>query len=119
MSPGRTVLLLADRRQSHTGKALRAAGYRVMLSFTPDHAVAICVNSDVDAVVLDQHHFVVTEDWSVAQSLKMIKRRICVVLIVHGKIVTHSLPAGIDAIIPEGDTDALLRMLKQLFSRVA
>lgn len=115
MTSGRqTVLLLADRRKSQTQQALRTGGYHIMLSFTPDHTVALCVNRSVDAVVLDQEHFVVTEDWSVAQSIKMIKPRICVLLMVRGKIVADKMPSGIDAIIPEGDTPALLTKLKRL-----
>jgi hypothetical protein len=108
-----TVLLLADRRQSRTGKTLKSGGYRLMQSFTPDHAVALCVNTDINAVVLDQQHFVVTENWSVAQSIKMIKPRICVVLVLHGKIVDNTLPSGVDAIVPEADPQALLKTLKQ------
>ena len=115
MTDPRTVVLLADRRRSHTDKALRAAGYRIVLSFTPDHTVAYCVSNNVDAVVLDQEHFVVTQNWSVAQSLKMIKPRICVVLMVRGEILRHELPAGVDAIIAVGDTQALLSQLKELF----
>lgn len=109
-----TVLVLADRRLSHAGRALKAAGYRLMTSFTPDHAVALCVNNPVDVVVLDQQHFVVTDNWSVAQSLKMIKARICVVLVVHGKIVGAGLPPGVDAVVPDGNTESLLTTLKQL-----
>lgn len=114
MNLPKCVLLLADRRQSHTGKLLKDAGCRLMTTFTPDHAVALCVNNDIDAVVLDQEHFVVTENWSVAQSIKMIKPRICVILIVHGKIVSQALPPSIDAIVNDGDTDSLLRTLKEL-----
>ena len=109
----RTILLLADRRQSHTAKALTAAGYRLIMSFTPDHAVAFCVNNNVDTVVLDQGHFVVREDWSVAQSLKMIKARIYVVLVARGKIIAKKLPQGVDAMVPQGDTESLLTTLKQ------
>src|SRR5690349_16720743 len=112
--PSRAVLIVADRRQSQTGRMLKAANYRVLTSFTPDHAVALCVNNPVDAVVLDQDHFIVTDNWSVAQSLKMIKSNMCVLLIVHGKIVGKDLPAGVDAIIPEGDTDRLLKTLQDL-----
>jgi actin-like ATPase involved in cell morphogenesis len=113
---GATVLLLADRRLSHTSKTLKAAGYRLMTTFTPDHAVAICVNNSIDVVVLDQEHFVVTENWSVAQSLKMIKPSTCVILVVRGKIVAGQMPNGIDAIVPEHDGAALLRALKKIFS---
>ena len=85
-----------------------------MTSFTPDHAVALCVNNPVHAVVLDQAHFVVTDSWSVAQSLKMIKARMCVLLIVRGSIVGKDLPDGVDAVIPEGDTQSLLKTLQEL-----
>lgn len=114
MSRKATILLLADRRQSNTDGVLRASGYHVMLSFTPDHAVALCVNNDIDAVVLDQEHFVVTDNWSVAQSVKMIKPRTCVFLMVRGKILSGKLPAGIDAMITEADTQGLLNTLKDL-----
>jgi len=85
-----------------------------MLTFTPDHAVAICVNNTVDAVILDQEHFIQTEGWSVAQSLKMIRRTIGVVLVVRGKIVGDKLPAGVDAVVPESDPQTLLVSLKNL-----
>lgn len=114
MKPSQCVLLLADRRQSHTARLLKTTGYQLMMTFTPDHAVALCVNNDVDAVVLDQEHFVVTENWSVAQSIKLIKPRTGVVLIVHGKIVSKGLPDGIDAIVTDGDSDTLLKTLKEL-----
>ena len=109
-----TVLLLADRRQSQTSRVLKGAGFRLMTTFTPDHAVAICVNNTVHAVVLDQEHFVVTENWSVAQSLKMIKPDICVILVVRGKIVAGDLPEGIDAIVPEKDGAGLIKVLKKI-----
>jgi hypothetical protein len=114
MNPKPTVLLLADRRQSNTHRILRTSGYNVLLSFTPDHAVALCVNHAMDAVVLDQEHFVVTDDWSVAQSVKLIKPRTRVVLMVRGRILGKKLPPGIDAMIAEGDTQALLKALKQI-----
>jgi DNA-binding response OmpR family regulator len=109
-----TVLLLADRRSSQTARLLKASGYRVMTTFTPDHAVAICVNNPVDAVILDQHHFIETEGWSVAKSLKMIRNAVCVLLVVRGKMIGHNLPAGVDAVVPEHDSQSLLVSLKNL-----
>ena len=114
MRPNNTVLLLADRRMSPTVRALKSAGYRVLLSFTPDHAVAAVVNSHVDAVVLDQLHFVVTDNWSVAQSLKMVKANLCILLVVRGEIIRSTMPRGLDAIVPEGDSAALINALKDL-----
>src|SRR5215470_11851260 len=109
-----TVLLLADRRSSQTAKTLKNSGYRLMTTFTPDHAVAICVNNPVDAVVLDQEHFVETEGWSVAQSLKMIRNNLCVILIVRGKMVGNKLLMGVDAMVQEHDSQALVASLKNL-----
>ena len=109
-----TIVLLADRRNSQTAKTLKGLGYRLMITFTPDHAVAICVNNPVDAVILDQEHFIQTEGWSVAQSLKMIRNNLCVVLVVRGKIVGSDLPAGVDAVVPDQDALALTATLKHL-----
>lgn len=107
-----TIVLLADRRHSQTAKALKGLGYRLVTTFTPDHAVAICVNNPVDAVILDQEHFIQTEGWSVAQSLKLIRRNLCVILVVRGKIVGSDLPNGVDAVVPDHDSQALLATLK-------
>ena len=112
--PQITIVLLADRRNSQTAKTLKDLGYRLMTTFTPDHAVAICVNNQVDAVILDQEHFIQTEGWSVAQSLKMIRNNLCVVLVVRGKIVGSDLPAGVDAVVPDQDALALAATLKHL-----
>ena len=109
-----TIVLLADRRNSQTAKALKGLGFRVMTTFTPDHAVAICVNNPVDAVILDQEHFILTEGWSVAQSLKLIRNNLCVVLVVRGKIVGSDLPTGVDAVVPDHDVISLTATLKHL-----
>src|SRR5438105_4316203 len=59
------------------------------------HTVAICVNNPVEAVILDQEHFIQTEGWSVAQSLKLIRRNLCVVLVERGeKLLVPISPAG-------------------------
>ena len=108
------VLLLVDRRRSRTMKSLKDAGYNLMTTYTPDHAVAICVsNNRMDAVVLDQAHFVETEGWSVAQSLKMVCRSLLVVLIVRGTLLGGALPQGVDCVVLENDSAGLLKALKQ------
>ena len=109
-----TIVLLADRRHSQTAKTLKGCGYRLVTTFTPDHAVAICVNNPVDAVILDQEHFIQTEGWSVAQSLKLIRRTLCVILVVRGKIVGSDLPTGVDAVVPDHDAVALTATLTHL-----
>jgi hypothetical protein len=113
-----TVLLLADRRRSPAAKFLRDSGFRLLTTFTPDHAVALCVNSnDIRVAVLDQEHFVTTDNWSVAQSLKMVRRNMCVVLVARGKIVGHTLPEGVDAIVAERDGASLAKGINKLLDR--
>jgi DNA-binding response OmpR family regulator len=115
--PKPTLLLLVDRRQSRTARMLKLSGYNIITTFTPDHAVAICVNNKVDAVVLDQQHFIETEGWSVAKSLKMIRGNVCVVLVVRGKLLAHELPEGVDAIVAEHDDEGLRDVLERMLSR--
>ena len=96
-------------------KSLKDAGYSLMTTYTPDHAVAICVsNNRMDAVVLDQAHFVETDGWSVAQSLKMVCRNLLVILIVRGTLLGGPLPQGVDTVVHERDSDGLLKALKQV-----
>jgi PleD family two-component response regulator len=109
-----TILLLVDRRQSRTARMLKSAGYNIITTFTPDHAVAICVNNKVQAVVLDQPHFIETEGWSVAKSLKMIRANICVVLVMRGRLLTHDLPDGVDALIADHDDHGLVETLDRM-----
>jgi DNA-binding response OmpR family regulator len=108
------IVLLADRKQSQTAKALKAPGFEVMTTYTPDHAVAICVNNPVDIVILDQEHFIQTEGWSVAKSIKMIRSNVRVILIVRGKLVGNYLPDGVDMVVQDHDAQALLAAVKHL-----
>jgi len=85
-----------------------------MTTYTPDHAVAICVNNPVDIVILDQEHFIQTEGWSVAKSLKMIRQKVCVILVVRGKIVGSEPPDGVDAVVPDHDAHSLIATIKHI-----
>ncbi len=78
---------------------MRHAGFVVVDSFSTDQVVAICVNNDIDAVVLDQDFFVETDGWSVAQSLKLIKPKLCVLLVSRAQRLHDRLPRGVDAIV--------------------
>lgn len=115
----RTVLLLTDRRGSVLKRHLTNAGYLVAETFTPDQAVAICVNSPVDVVVLDQSFFVETDGWSVAQSLKAVKANVCVVLVISVERFTKDLPQGVDAMVTEDNAADLLTCLDRLLPKTA
>lgn len=109
-----TIVLLADRKQSQTAKILKGSGYQLMTTYTPDHAVAICVNNPVDIVILDQEHFIQTEGWSVAKSVKMIRQKASVILVVRGKIVGSEPPDGVDAVVPDHDEQSLIATIKHI-----
>jgi len=114
---GKTVLLLTDRRKSVLKRHLTNAGYLVAETFTPDQAVAICVNSPVDAVVLDQSFFVETEGWSVAQSLKAVKANVCVILVISVEKFNEEVPQGVDAMVTGENSTDLLACLERIFQK--
>jgi hypothetical protein len=107
-----TIVLLADRSTARRPRALKGSGYRVVTTFTPDH----CCHGEQsgDAVILDREHFIQIEGWFVAQSLKMIRRNLCLLLVVRGKIIASNLPAGVDAVVPDHDAPALIATVKHL-----
>lgn len=116
-APQRTVLLLLDRRGSNLiRKRLITAQYGVVETFTTDHAVAVCANNPVDAVILDQDLFIETGGWSVAQSLKAVKAHLCVLLVTNAERVAKKLPKGVDAMI-DRDPEAVLVELNRLLRR--
>jgi DNA-binding response OmpR family regulator len=98
---GITVVCLVDRRRNPLSRVMRHAGFTVIDSFTADQAVAICVNNSIDAVVLDQDFFVETEGWSVAQSLKSVRPKLCVLLVSRVQRFREKLPRGVDMIVPQ------------------
>ena len=97
------VLLVADRKASRAARMLQRAGFEVVTTLTVDHAVAMCVNREFAAVVLDQELFVEVDGWSVAQSLKLVRRNICVVLVTRGVARNRRAPKGVDAQVAQKD----------------
>ncbi|HET9182848.1 MAG TPA: hypothetical protein VFP59_11995 [Candidatus Angelobacter sp.] len=67
-------------------------------------------------VVLDQPHFIETEGWSVAKSLKMIRASVCVILVVRSQVVAESLPEGVDAVVSEHRHGELIATIERLLA---
>ena len=109
-----TVLVLAERRKSKLTHHLRGCGYHVLETFTTDHAVAVAVNNPVDVVVLHHDCFVETDGWSVAQSLKVAKQGICVLLATRAQRISKRIPEGVDAVVSAAEPDAILKHVKRL-----
>lgn len=109
-----TVICVVDRRRNTLSRAMRDAGMTVIETFTTDQAVALCVSNKIDVVVLDQEFFVETDGWSVAQSVKLVKPKICVILATRARALNDRLPQGVDAMVTHADTKSILRTLEQL-----
>ena len=75
--------------------AVPSRDYEVLAASTPEQAVAVCVSNNLAAVVLGSE-FSTETGWSAAQTFKMVKPRLPVVLLGDD----HQLqpPHGVDAI---------------------
>ncbi|HEU5450801.1 MAG TPA: hypothetical protein VFU76_02390 [Terriglobales bacterium] len=119
MAPGvqrrGTILCVVDRRRNPVARTLQHAGFTVIETFTTDLAVALCVSNQIDCVVLDQEFFVETDGWSVAQSLKMVRPSMCVLLVSRAARLNDKLPNAVDAIVstrqPQDVVDTIRRLL--------
>jgi len=109
-----TVVCLVDRRRNPLSRVIRNAGFTVIDSFTPDQVVAVCVNNRIDCVVLDQDFFVEVDGWSVAQSLKLVRRSLCVLLVSRATRLHDRLPKDVDAMVSQDQPQQVINMLRQL-----
>lgn len=114
MPENHTVVCLVDRRRNALTRALRRAGFTVVESFTTDQVVAICVNNQIDAVLLDQEFFVEVDGWSVGQSLKLIKANLCVVLASRATHLTSVPPRGVDVVVSHFDLPRVVATVSDL-----
>ena len=113
-----SLLCLLDRRQSPLVKLLQREGYVVSHAVSADRAVAMAAGTHFDAAILDQAMFVETDGWSVAQSLKLVRPGMCVLLRLPAARLSKRMPEGVDAMIPAGgDQQDTLRALRSLLGR--
>lgn len=108
-----TVLYVGDGDAAQNVAALRQAGYRVLIAFSVDHAVALTIGHAVNAVVLDQQLFIEIGGWSAAQSFKLANPGTCVILVIGGKRYGKNLPKGVDAVIKK-TPQALIQAVRAL-----
>lgn len=101
------IVCLTDRRRSSLTSLLRRDGHHVYSTYTADHAVCLCVQHYVDAVVLDQDLFVETDGWSVAQSIKGVRPTVRVILVTDAVMLSRKRPKCVDVIVNQSDLGAL------------
>lgn len=111
-----TVVCLVDRRRNALSRGMRKAGITVVEAFTTDQTVAVCVSNHIDAVVLDQEFFIEVDGWSVAQSIKLVKPSICVILATRARFLTERRPKGVDGVVNSSDVDGTISEVRKLTS---
>jgi DNA-binding response OmpR family regulator len=108
------VLCVVDRRNNRLTRTLRGRGHAVVEAYTGDQGVALCVGDHFDAVILDQELFIETEGWSLAQSFKMVRPTICVLLVSRARRLETRKPNGVDAIASVQDIPGIVATLERL-----
>ncbi len=114
MKAALSLLCVVDRRNNRLTRALRDRGHTVLEVFTGDQGVALSVGKYFDAVILDQDLFIETDDWSLAQSFKLVRPSICVLLVARALHTDHDKPNGVDAVAPEEDLAQIIETLERL-----
>ena len=94
--------------------ALRYSKFHVLCAATRDKGVAICVAEVIAVAVLDGES-IRGEECSVAQALKMVRPNLPIILLEERERLSN-LPAGIDAVVPLGATEKLLRKIEELLN---
>ena len=94
--------------------AFRYSRLHVLSAATRDKGVAICVAEVIAVAVLDGES-IRGEECSVAQSLKMVRPNLPIILLEERERLSN-LPEGIDAVVPLGATEKLLRKIEELLN---
>jgi DNA-binding response OmpR family regulator len=103
----RSAALLEEMR-----KALKAYSFDLLGAFTADQGVAICVSHWIAAAILEAN-MVRAQDWSVVQTLKMIRPNLPILLLDERQRDRGDLPPeGIDSVVRRASMSDLVCKLK-------
>ena len=94
--------------------AFRYSRLHVLSAATRDKGVAICVAEVIAVAVLDGES-IRGEEGSVAQSLKMVRPNLPIILLEERERLSN-LPDGIDAVVPLSATEKLLQKIEDLLN---
>lgn len=110
--PRDLILLLLKTHSPFLVGFLQKNGYAVVEAHSPDHLVALCLSNPATAVIVDICELGEIEGWSVAQSIKMVKSSLTVMLLCHGAMPEKiELPTAVDALASDSDLPGLLTFL--------
>ena len=119
-SPSSLILLLASGNYERLETLLEREGYTVIVPSTADQAVAICLHNRIIGAILDETSLEEEDDWSLAQSLKMVAANTPVLLMVGGDIDgLQTLPKGVDCAASSQNPERVLSTLKRRLDQIA
>ena len=111
----RLILLLLKTHSPFLVAFLQRSGYAVSEAYSPDHLVALCLSNPAQVAIVDVCELGAVEGWSVAQSIKMVKPSLSVILLCHGALPAEvELPTAVDALASDSDLRGLLMTLLRL-----
>lgn len=111
--PSSLILLFASGNQGKLENLLELEGYTVVVPSTADQAVAICLHNRVVAAIIDETSLQEDDDWSLAQSLKMVSANTPVVMMVDGVTDDQTrVPERVDFVVSANDPGRILSRLK-------
>jgi len=108
------ILYLGERRNNSAVVTLKRAGFAVATLHTLDHGVAFAVHNPVDLVILDHALFEEIDGWSPAQSFKLVKPTLCVVVMSDSEKFGDGLPEGVDGFVSKRSNRVLVTEVKRL-----
>ena len=111
------ILLLLQTHSPFLVAFLERSGYAAFEAHSTDHLVALCLSNPVDAVIVDVCQLAEIEGWSVAQSVKMVKPSLPVILLCHGDVPKAELPTAVDALVSDSDLSGLIAILDRYTTR--
>jgi DNA-binding response OmpR family regulator len=93
-------------------KALKAYSFDLLGAFTADQGVAICVSEWIAAAILEAN-MVRAQDWSVVQTLKMIRPNLPILLLDERQRDRGDLPPrGVDSLVSRASMTDLVSKLR-------
>jgi len=100
--PSALILLFLREHRAELERVLREHDYTVVVPTAADQAVALCLHNKFHAALIDEVTLTQTEDWSLAQSLKMVRPHVPVLLLVKASDSKQQpMLEGIDCVVSE------------------
>lgn len=112
--PSALILLFLGEHHPELERVLREHAYTVVVPATADQAVALCLHNRFHASLIDEGTLAEAEDWSVAQSLRMVRPSVPVLLLVKGAVTKEQpVPDGVDCLVSDADPSEIVNALQR------